>query len=150
MWFWYHLHLVFNSVSYLVSIFDTMKVAAFVQIVYASLAALFTANSIHFRFSFSEAVGNSLQTWFSVSILDNKNQVFETVWRIKLYPKGCDQEHANYVSIAQKWWLLHEWENPTKILPKKAMLASLQRRPLCNVLQGIRPSKGVQVFWQNM
>ena len=46
-----------------------------------------------------EAVGNSLQTRFSVSILDNKNQVCETVWRIKLYPKGCDQDHANYVSI---------------------------------------------------
>ena len=46
-----------------------------------------------------EQVGSSLQTRFTVSILDNKNTKSETVWRIKLYPKGCDNEHSNHVSI---------------------------------------------------
>ena len=46
-----------------------------------------------------EHVGQSLQTKFSVKILDNKNVKNETIWRIKLYPKGCDSDHSNYVSI---------------------------------------------------
>ena len=46
-----------------------------------------------------EPTGSSLQTRFSVMVSDNKNTKSETVWRIKLYPKGCDGEHSNYVSI---------------------------------------------------
>lgn len=46
-----------------------------------------------------EQTGSSIQTRFSVMVSDNKNTKSETVWRIKLYPKGCDGEHSNYVSI---------------------------------------------------
>ncbi len=46
-----------------------------------------------------EQISQSLQTRFSVSVMDNKNTKSETVWRIKLYPKGCDNEHSSYVSI---------------------------------------------------
>jgi len=46
-----------------------------------------------------EPVSSALQTRFSVTVLDNKGTKCETVWRIKLYPKGCDSEHSNYVSI---------------------------------------------------
>lgn len=46
-----------------------------------------------------EQISQSLQTRFSVLVLDNKNSKSETVWRIKLYPKGCDAEHSQYVSI---------------------------------------------------
>ena len=46
-----------------------------------------------------ESTGSSLQTRFSVMVSDNKNTKSETVWRIKLYPKGCDADHSSYVSI---------------------------------------------------
>ena len=46
-----------------------------------------------------ESTGSSLQTRFSVMVSDNKNTQSETVWRIKLYPKGCDADHSSYVSI---------------------------------------------------
>lgn len=46
-----------------------------------------------------EGNGVSLQTRFTVPAIDNRGAHVNTVWRIKLYPKGCDQEHSEHVSI---------------------------------------------------
>eukprot|EP00095_Tigriopus_kingsejongensis_P001346 snap_masked-scaffold1057_size73593-processed-gene-0.19 protein:Tk01346 transcript:snap_masked-scaffold1057_size73593-processed-gene-0.19-mRNA-1 annotation:"speckle-type poz isoform x2" len=47
-----------------------------------------------------EGVGVSLNTKFSVPANEVRSgTMVETVWRIKVYPRGCDAEHANYASI---------------------------------------------------
>ncbi|XP_059089715.1 speckle-type POZ protein-like [Tigriopus californicus] len=47
-----------------------------------------------------EGVGVSLNTKFTVPAHEVKSgALVETIWRIKVYPRGCDADHANYASI---------------------------------------------------
>lgn len=47
-----------------------------------------------------EGVGVSLNTKFTVPAHEVESGILlETIWRIKVYPRGCDADHANYASI---------------------------------------------------
>ena len=46
-----------------------------------------------------EATGISLSTRFTTVCVDAQGVNYETVWRLKAYPKGCDNEHRDYLSI---------------------------------------------------
>ena len=46
-----------------------------------------------------ETTGVSLSTRFTTPCIDAKGVNHETVWRLKAYPKGCDNDHREYISI---------------------------------------------------
>ena len=46
-----------------------------------------------------ETTGTSLSTRFTTPCIDGKGTNHETVWRLKAYPKGCDSDHRDYISI---------------------------------------------------
>ena len=46
-----------------------------------------------------EVTGTSLSTRFTTPCVDAKGVNHETIWRLKAYPKGCDTEHREYISI---------------------------------------------------
>ena len=46
-----------------------------------------------------ETTGISLSTRFTTPCVDTRGVNHETVWRLKAYPKGCDSEHRDYISI---------------------------------------------------
>ena len=46
-----------------------------------------------------ETTGTSLSTRFTTPCIDGKGVNHETVWRLKAYPKGCDSDHRDYISI---------------------------------------------------
>lgn len=46
-----------------------------------------------------ETTGISLSTRFTTPCVDSKGVNHETVWRLKAYPKGCDNDHREYISI---------------------------------------------------
>ena len=46
-----------------------------------------------------ETTGISLSTRFTTPCVDARGVNHETVWRLKAYPKGCDADHREYISI---------------------------------------------------
>jgi len=46
-----------------------------------------------------ETTGVSLSTRFTTPCIDAKGVNHETVWRLKAYPKGCDSDHREFISI---------------------------------------------------
>ena len=46
-----------------------------------------------------ETTGISLSTRFTTPCVDARGVNHETVWRLKAYPKGCDSDHRDYISI---------------------------------------------------
>ena len=46
-----------------------------------------------------ETTGVSLSTRFTTPCVDARGVNHETVWRLKAYPKGCDNDHRDYISI---------------------------------------------------
>ena len=46
-----------------------------------------------------ETTGISLSTRFTTPCVDTRGVNHETVWRLKAYPKGCDSDHRDYISI---------------------------------------------------
>ena len=46
-----------------------------------------------------ETTGTSLSTRFTTPCIDGKGTNHETVWRLKAYPRGCDSDHRDYISI---------------------------------------------------
>ena len=46
-----------------------------------------------------ETTGISLSTRFTTPSVDARGINHETVWRLKAYPKGCDIDHRDYISI---------------------------------------------------
>jgi len=46
-----------------------------------------------------ETTGISLSTRFTTPCIDARGVSHETVWRLKAYPKGCDGDHRDYISI---------------------------------------------------
>ena len=46
-----------------------------------------------------ETTGISLSTRFTTHCVDARGVNQETVWRLKAYPKGCDNDHSDYISI---------------------------------------------------
>jgi len=46
-----------------------------------------------------EANGVSLASKFTVSAVDSKGIYYETVWKVKAYPKGCEQDVKDHLSL---------------------------------------------------